>query len=294
MKDISLFLLKNLLGARMRKGFKNFCNGDASTSTLNQQKPDHPDSNPAGMGAAEQSFLPDDMYEEHVDTSRRPSRSHPTLEEMILQLELEEKIARRAKLSEYGEIKHRMSCVNSSDILRTARNALNQYPRFSLDGKDSLYRSSFRNLPRPSVSKGSRRSSCCSNDFDPEVRNKISPLPSIFAGEHVVWCKPGVVAKLMGLDAMPVPYYRKKHLPHGRDRERLSEIMRRQNLRQRAERHEMERRLVLNTGRRCGGGGTRRGVMRGSCSSHADYCAMKPVAMEVGNEDTGWPMHHFL
>ncbi|KAF3534843.1 hypothetical protein DY000_02038446 [Brassica cretica] len=38
----------------------------------------------------------------------------------------------------------RMSCVNSSDILRSARNALNQYPRFSLDGKDAMYRSSFQ------------------------------------------------------------------------------------------------------------------------------------------------------
>ncbi|KAE8705682.1 hypothetical protein F3Y22_tig00110418pilonHSYRG00024 [Hibiscus syriacus] len=39
-----------------------------------------------------------------------------------------------------------MSCVNNSDILRSARNVLNQYQRFSLDGKDSMYRLSFRNL----------------------------------------------------------------------------------------------------------------------------------------------------
>ncbi|CAH8309984.1 unnamed protein product [Eruca vesicaria subsp. sativa] len=31
-----------------------------------------------------------------------------------------------------------MSCVNSSDILKLARNTLNQYPRFWLDGKDAI------------------------------------------------------------------------------------------------------------------------------------------------------------
>ena len=30
-------------------------------------------------------------------------------------------------------------------------------------------------------------------------------MPATVAGESVVWCKPGVVAKLMGLDSVPVP-----------------------------------------------------------------------------------------
>jgi hypothetical protein len=33
----------------------------------------------------------------------------------------------------------------------------------------------------------------------------LERMPATVAGESVVWCKPGVVAKLMGLDAVPVP-----------------------------------------------------------------------------------------
>ncbi|CAI9278144.1 unnamed protein product [Lactuca saligna] len=156
MKDLSFLGLHNSLGLKMNKGLKNLCTGDTSTSTLKQQK-----SPPMAGGNSQQQA---------------------TLEEMIMRLDLEEKMAARAKLQE----EHRMSCVNSSDILRCARNALNQYPRFSLDGKDAMYRSSFRNPTSVAV----------------DLR---SCLPAKVAGERVIWCTPGPVGRLMGLDAMPIP-----------------------------------------------------------------------------------------
>ena len=129
-----------------------------------------------------------------------------------------------------------MSCVNNSDILRSAWNALNQYPRFSLDGKDAMYRSSFRNM-------NGRKSVCCDrglrgrfseNDHDP-FDSSLNKTWSLAGDQSVVWCKPGVVAKLMGLEAMPVPL-----ISTGRDgKEKLSSIIKRQNLRRRAERHEI-------------------------------------------------------
>ncbi|KAL5765324.1 hypothetical protein ACOSQ2_017918 [Xanthoceras sorbifolium] len=206
MRDLSFFLFKNSLASKMKKGFRNSCNGDASTSTLNQQH------NPP-----------------------------TTLEEMILHLEFEEEMAKRDKkqqLNNNVEQHGRMSCVNNSDILRSARNALNQYPRFSLDGRDAMYRSSFRNLDG---FKAGRRSVCCDHGLEERLlyqtgyknmggggggggggsskieKNRMC-LPAILGGESVVWCKPGVVAKLMGLEAMPVP------------------LMKRQNLRRRADR----------------------------------------------------------
>ncbi|XP_050218827.1 uncharacterized protein LOC126669407 [Mercurialis annua] len=156
----------------MRKGIRNLCNGDGSTSTLNQQHP-------------------------------------TTLEDMILQLELEEDKARKS----------------NSDILQSA---LNQYPRFSLDGKDAMYRSSFRNLP-------ARKSVCCDRGVLARERimnRSFHPNTTTSRGESVVWCKPGVIAKLMGLDAMPMPM----PITHNR-----KETMR-QNLRRRLERHEIENR----------------------------------------------------
>ncbi|KVH97865.1 uncharacterized protein LOC112522950 [Cynara cardunculus var. scolymus] len=231
MKDLSFLLLKNSLGFKMKKGFKNLCSGDGSTSTLNQQiNPDH----------------------------------HPTLEEMIMHLDLEEKMARRAKLEDYGDVHHRMSCVNSSDILRSARNALNQYPRFSLDGKDAMYRSSFRNFDH--VNLTTRKS------ID---HGRWIGLPAKVAGERVIWCKPGVVGKLMGLEAMPIPV----RLNHRMN----SSILRKQNLRRRSS--EMERRK-LDSNRTCG---------VGSCSKPATgYCVMKPTAVEISRNEVGWPMRRFL
>ncbi|XP_022769885.1 uncharacterized protein LOC111313466 [Durio zibethinus] len=169
MKDLS-FLLKNLVGAKMKKRIRNFYNGDGSTSTLNRRQAD-----PGG-------------------TARKA-----TLEEMILRLEFEEEHA-RAKLHEYSEIRGgRMSCVNNSDILRSARNALNQYPRFSLDGKDAMYRSSFTNSEL-----GLRSERYCNLGLESRSGKRLR-LPSTVGGDRVIWCKPGVVAKLMGLESMPVP-----------------------------------------------------------------------------------------
>ncbi|KAL3655919.1 hypothetical protein CASFOL_000315 [Castilleja foliolosa] len=236
---MSLYLLKNSFGSKMKKGFKNFCNGESSTSTLDQQK----------------------VETEQNPLVNSPSReTQPTLEEMILQLETEEKKASKNGAFEH----HRMSCVNSSDILRTARNALNQYPRFSLDGKDAMYRSSFTNNMDRKLMR-----------YDMEAEKSRRSLPCVIGGESVIWCKPGVVAKLMGLDAMPVPL---KSL--GYRRERLSAIVRRQNLRKRGERHQHERRRMADK--------------TGSCSRNTGYCVMKPIDLEVPNGEAGWPIRRFL
>ncbi|XP_059656589.1 uncharacterized protein LOC132303370 [Cornus florida] len=272
MKDLSFFLLKNSLGAKMRKGFKSFCNNDGSTSTLNQRRE-----------------IPLPIVDPLDNTGSE--QSPPTLEEMIIQLELEEKMAvRKAKLDEYGEVRRRMSCVNNSDILRSARNALNQYPRFSLDGKDAMYQSSFRNLP-PINTAGGRKSICCEyglrkgmyKDGSDSKGEKVPCLPQKLAGERVVWCKPGVVAKLMGLEAMPVSIGSK------RSKERLSSAIRMQNLKRRTERHDKDRRVVMDLN----GCGERKRGIRGSCST-TEYCVMKPIAVETAKDEAGWPIRRFL
>lgn len=128
-----------------------------------------------------------------------------------MQLEIEEEEARRSKLDDHQDLPRRMSCVDSIDIMKSARNALNQYPRFSLDGRDAMYRSSFRNFV------DGRKSFCGVGGIR---------MPPTLAGQRVVWCKPGVVAKLMGLDAVPVPV--------GREGRRFSGggfVSRKQNLR---------------------------------------------------------------
>ncbi|CAL5395904.1 unnamed protein product [Camellia sinensis] len=255
MKDLSLFLLKNSLGSKMRKGYRSFCNGNSSTSILNQRKND--------------SSGDDSCLAAHSLSGETP----PTLEEMILQLELEEKMAKTAKLDyQFAETHRRMSCVNNSDILRSARNALNQYPRFSLDGKDAMYRSSFRNLPPISSSNnGYLRKGLKKDGFNSESEKTLSCLPPIVAGESVVWCKPGVVAKLMGLEAVPVPV--RSH----RRREKSSSVIKEQiNLSKRAEKQEMERRKPI----------------MGSCSN-TGYCVMKPIKVEPADDGLGWPIRRF-
>ncbi|KAA8530016.1 hypothetical protein F0562_034550 [Nyssa sinensis] len=219
----------------MKKGFRSFCNGDGSTSTLNQGKSDQP--------TVTQSLI-DFPYLDKPTLGESP----PTLEEMILQLELEEKMARKAKLDDCsGEAKRRMST-------------------------------------------GGRKSVCCNYELRKGYENGLnselekSRLPQTFAGECVVWCKPGVVAKLMGLDAMPVPVnknYRK---------EMLSSIIKKQHLKRRAERREMEKRravMDVNGIKRSGSG------MIGTCST-TGYCVMKPVAVEPANDEAGWPTRRFL
>lgn len=258
----------------MRKGIRTFCSDDGSTSTLNQ----HHKAGHHGDSSSMVTPLPDNSHDGNSGQS-------PTLEEMILQLELEEEIARKSKRDDCNRIQGRMSCVNNSDILRSARNALNQYPRFSLDGKDAMYRSSFRNLNK--IGEG-RKSVCCdrglrgrfskSTEFDSKLEKHWS-LPQTLAGESVVWCKPGVVAKLMGLEAMPVP------LSSQDGKEKLSFIMKRQNLRRRAERHEMERRLAMDI--KGSYDGLKRGRMA-SCS-RTEYRVMKPVPVESASVAAACP-----
>lgn len=185
----------------MKKGFRNFCNSDISTSTLDQNKP-----------ANHRTFVAQPV----LLVNSPLQDSHPTLEEMILKLEMEERMSRRSKALNDGEfvVQHRMSCVNSSDILRSARNALDQYPRFSLDGKDSMYRCSFTNL-------------------GPVERTDQILMPG---EEGVIWCNPGVVAKLMGLDAIPVPVNTRNII---RRSERLSAMIKRQKLKRMAADHQI-------------------------------------------------------
>ncbi|KAI3995565.1 hypothetical protein MKX01_023310 [Papaver californicum] len=292
----------NSLGSKMKKSLRNFCNDDGSTSTLNQKiKPYHQHhlsnfmtTSPSNLSVTNNSppFLLDNnscnTFTTNTNNVASSSRS-PTLEEMILQLEIEEAAARKAKLDEYGDYRRRMSCVNNSDVLRSARNALNQYPRFSLDGRDAMYRSNFRpglggfECRRKSVCGSSSSitniikvrgmSRICSDGFDIDFERNISLLPSTLAGESVIWCKPGVVAKLMGLDAIPKPVATKRI---GRGK-LCTSILRKENLR-RAERQEMEKRRHV-------GMGTNNGYKRvhhrgrdpscsgeGSSSTTAGYC----------------------
>ncbi|CAH8327367.1 unnamed protein product [Eruca vesicaria subsp. sativa] len=123
MKDLSSFFLKKqflalrMRGRSSRSGFASSCGGDGgSISTLNQ----------------------------HQNTDVRPyikpgntlfgGGSPRTFEDMILKLEVEEDIVRRARLREsyYGSFDKciddddnlyqpvRMPCINSSDILRSS------------------------------------------------------------------------------------------------------------------------------------------------------------------------------
>nr|GMD80744.1 hypothetical protein DM860_002649 [Ipomoea batatas] len=261
MKDVSFFLLKNSFGAKMRRGFRNFCNDAASTSTLNQQQSSDPHRRfPAGDMSSEVAGR-----RSQAEESEMESQQQPTLEEMLFRLDMEEKMAarrRREKLDDDNIVRHRMSCVNSSDILRTARNALNQYPRFSLDGKDAMYRSSFRH-----------------RDAGAGAIERSRYLPSKIGGERVIWCKPGVVAKLMGLDALPVPLRcaRRPNRETTTARVNGGDMIRRQNLRRRAEMERHERRDTE--------------LMNGSsCSTAKGYCVLKPVAKEDDDEVGGWPI----
>lgn len=260
----------------MKKGFKSFCNNDTSTSTLNHQT----------AVSARPVSSPNYIMDTTSDLRLNERGSQTTLEEMLMQLDMEEKMA---KLNEYGpQVRHRMSCVNSSDILRTARNALNQYPRFSLDGKDAMYRSSFRDMsPLLRTSVGARKSVCCNRKMDMKS-SQTQNMPRTIAGERVIWCKPGVVAKLMGLEAMPMSM--STHRKHNKDTI-MSAVMKRQSLRKRAERYEMENkrsrgRVVVGTGTCCGGHNSRE-MNQSSCSRNG-YCVMKPLAMDL--QEVGWPM----
>ncbi|WOL16352.1 hypothetical protein Cni_G25139 [Canna indica] len=273
MKDLSLFLLKNHLASKMKKGFRNFCHGVSSTSTL-KQKPE------ADVSCVAAPSIVGSFVEES-----NAAASPLTLEQMILQLDMEEEAARRReRVDDYSELHRRMSCVNNSDILRSARNALSQYPRFSLDGKDAMYRSSFCNFGgRPSNFEGNcggRRSACCCNKFlsascrpgyQLDLERNLC-LPPTVAGESVVWCKPGVVAKLMGLDAVPVPVGgggggRGGKRPSNASASRKVQCLRRNG------RFDLEKEKVSMTLHGCKGGMERESS--GSCSG---YCMLNPIA----------------
>lgn len=279
MKDLSFFLLKNAFGSKMKKGFRSSCTGDDSTSTANQQ-----------------SSLPPIMigspsYNHH----EREEKSQPTLEEMILQLELEERAARVLD----GEVRHRRSCVNSSDILRSARNALNQYPRFSLDGKDAMYRSSFRNNMVPSTAMSTNQGRVELGVVGRRSNYRHDKLPSTIAGERVVWCKPGVVGKLMGLDAIPIPVRKCRrlntlmmkrehhHLPHHHHHQGQQPP----GCRWRRELDETEKTRLVGD---WGGIGKEKEV-GGSCS-RTGYCYLKPVRgadRQPHLGESGWQMRRF-
>jgi DUF761-associated sequence motif len=160
---------------------------------------------------------------------------------MILQLDLEEEAARRAKINEYQSINvhRRMSCVNNSDILRSAQDALNQYPRFSLDGKDAMYRSSFKPV---CCTRACKESNYEHEGYKVDLERTLR-MPKILAGESVIWCKPGIVAKLMGLEVVPVPVRSK----NGKNRRSNVNplITRNQNLRRLARKELEKERLLL-------------------------------------------------
>lgn len=279
MKDLSLFLLKNSLASKMKRGIRSFCNGVGSTSTLNQSKA----SADVSCVAAPSLSGP---YVEESNLNGSPK----TLEEMLLQLDLEEAAARRAKLEDYGELNRRMSCVNNSDILRSARNALNQYPRFSLDGRDAMYRSSFRNFAS-AIERG--RKSVCAEGFGRMSRyemdvEKSLRMPPTVAGECVVWCKPSVVAKLMGLEVVPVPVPgksqqgRRKQGPNSNVNPNPLES-RSRNLR-RMRRYQLEKDRIAMSMSGCRERLRRESLWSSSASTAAaGCCVMKPVSGEAGS-----------
>uniref|UniRef100_A0A7N0THI2 DUF3741 domain-containing protein n=1 Tax=Kalanchoe fedtschenkoi TaxID=63787 RepID=A0A7N0THI2_KALFE len=281
MASLSLFQAKNTIGSKMKRSIINFCSGDDSTSTLNQQQQhQHVAAATSAVSTSQHKMVADSPLSGHAMVNETPPKRKVTLEEMILQLELEEETARKEKLRDIMmQQPGRRSCVNNSDILRSARNALNQYPRFSLDGRDAMYRNFNHISPIPPV-RG-RRNHCLRGCDDVELGRR---LPASLGGERVAWCKPGVVARLMGLDAMPVPVFASRFC----SREKLRCMMKRQSLRQMAERRENERRtrVVMELGGGCRG---RRsvGLSSGSCSRTGEYVVQNPVAGLQPEADRG-------
>lgn len=279
MKDLSLFLLKNSLSSKMKRGIRSFCSGIGSTLTLNQGKTD------ADVSCIAAPSL-SGSYMEEGNLSGSPK----TLEEMLLQLDLEEVAARRAKLDDYGELNRRMSCVNNSDILRSARNALNQYPRFSLDGRDAMYRSSFRNFGsieggRKSVYAEGPKWMSRKDGYEMDLEKSLRMPPTV-AGESVVWCKPSVVAKLMGLEAVPVPVPCRSRHRRRRLNPKPNQMASRSRSRSRS-RNLRRMRYELETDRiAMSMSGCREKLRRESLGSSSGsavatgYCMMKPVSVE--------------
>ncbi|KAK7302816.1 hypothetical protein RJT34_13712 [Clitoria ternatea] len=202
----------------MKEEIRTCCYNDGSTSTFNKQN-------------------------DTIGIRRNHSQGHfprkvmsPTLEDLILQLDqLETKFS-----DDYNGKRGRLSCVNNSNILRSSRReALDQYPRFSLDGRGAMYRSSLEKVE-------GRRSICCDTRVGRGLLEDIDLVsrfckgvssPHTFAGESVVWCKPGVVARLMGLEAIPLPVNNKKKMT---PKKSSLLVCRMQNPRRSFERHGLE------------------------------------------------------
>uniref|UniRef100_A0ACD5VN37 Uncharacterized protein n=1 Tax=Avena sativa TaxID=4498 RepID=A0ACD5VN37_AVESA len=229
---VPLFLLRRnplpVASRTMRRGIRGFCHDVGSTSTQHLAAGDR------DGDAASSSFLtvPSSVVGScAAESVGGGPQAAVTLEQMILQLDLEEEAASRKA--------RRMSCVDSSDhyVLRSARDALSHYPRFSLDGRDAMCRASFSSyrdasmgLDGPALRDGPlvpldrdggryrRASVCCAaagvghcrardcgvEGYEMDLERTLR-MPATVAGESVVWCKPGIVAKLMGLDSVPVP-----------------------------------------------------------------------------------------
>ncbi|KAG4945617.1 hypothetical protein JHK87_041624 [Glycine soja] len=185
----------------MKKDIRSCCYSEGSTSTLNKQN----------------------------DTCKVSSLA---LQDLMMQFELEAKHS-----DDFSGMRGRMSCVNDSNILRPTRKALNQYPRLSLDGGRDAMNHSFVNIQ-------GRRSVCCdrrlkegsiqeNNDLGSKFRfcdGESMSLPHTLAGESVVWCKPGVVARLMGLEAIPLPV---SSIRRSDNKEKILAVFRMQNPRRR-------------------------------------------------------------
>ncbi|KAG2587812.1 uncharacterized protein LOC120672213 [Panicum virgatum] len=233
-----------------RRGLPSFCHGVASTSTVQQLHGKEQPARVGGADAASSSFLavPPSVVGSCVAETEVSGTGTGggagdggggpavTLEEMILQLDLEEEAARKARRAagyggeeDDGWCPRRMSCVDgggagpADHVLRSARDALSQYPRFSVDGRDAMYRASFSGFyegmgrdaaaaaagtysrPRASAcGAGCGALVCSAGGYEMDLERTLR-MPATVAGESVVWCKPGVVAKLMGLEAVPVP-----------------------------------------------------------------------------------------
>ncbi|EEE54273.1 hypothetical protein OsJ_01176 [Oryza sativa Japonica Group] len=137
---------------RRRSGIRSFCHGVDSTSTTMQRRL-------VGADAASSSFLTvPTSTASSVGVAESEAAAAVTLEQMILQLDLEEAAARKAQQQQHPR------------------------PPFYHDGGLASSSSGHRRSPAP-----------------------CRGMPPTVARESVVWCKPGVVAKLMGLDAVPVP-----------------------------------------------------------------------------------------
>lgn len=98
-------------------------------------------------------------------------------------------------------------------------------------------------------------------------------LPKTVAGERVVWCETGVVAKLMGLEMIPVTVKGKT----GKDK--LGTLLKRERLRRR------DRTLDINA---------RNGQTNEASCSSGGFHAMRPIKA-VGSPSRlgGWPTLRF-